>query len=56
MPAVVGGERYAVHEETQLDESRVLFSRGTLCRGKPHECKGHETRPQGDLRSKPSRG
>lgn len=35
MPAVVGGERYVVSGESKLDESAVLFSRGTLCRENP---------------------
>jgi hypothetical protein len=40
MPAVVGGERYVVSGESKLDESAVLFSRGTLCRGNPISARG----------------
>jgi hypothetical protein len=38
MPAVVDEELYAEGAGTNLDESAVLLSRGTLLKGKPHEC------------------
>ena len=53
----------AAVEETHELIKVIVFRRdydatfkGKTLEGKPHECQGHEIKPQGDLRSKPLRG